>query len=155
MPGEGLAIVGVGWVSWGSEGPLCADSWCIEKRRQSPFLEVVKAHGWARQAGRARKHLSCHYEWMVWGQRKRTRFARLLEPRAGCPQTKHLLWWWPSLLSAKGLRWCVSSSSGQAVSKLHWPWALPLLGTWHVSSLPYGTFISKRVFGPQGCWVFL
>ena len=27
--------------------------------------------------------------------------------------------------------------SGQAVSKLYWPWAWPVLGPSHVSSLPY------------------
>ena len=44
--------------------------------------------------------------------------------------------------------------SSQAVSKLHWPCALPLLGTsrvfyslWNIDFL--------QGFGPQGCWVML
>ena len=51
--GRLLAIVGVGRVSWGSEGPLCAGSQYIEKRRWNPAQEVVTVHGWERQAGRA------------------------------------------------------------------------------------------------------
>ena len=52
-------------------------------------LEVVEAHGWARQAGRSWKHLSCFPEGVMRGRRDPDLLPHVV-PRVGCHETKHL-----------------------------------------------------------------
>ena len=114
-------------------------------------LEVVAVHGWARHAGRSRNHLSHLHEGVVWGRGRDPGLLPRVVPGAGCHQTKHVRGDDHRCCLLRVYTGMCLHLRGQAVSKLHWPWAWPvhphmflLFLTEH--SFPRG-FLGHRMLG--------